>query len=213
MQGSFCAVAFFPATLVLMIKKFCMRNATILPVVILCGGYGCSLQTFDIPEAPLTPNQAVVFDIDGTLTPKSPAVFTVRDDAATAVHLYADKGYKIIYLSARNRVFQSHIPGWLRKHGFPEGSIQVPQTSLDSGDHAAFKTRILTEFKDKGWNLFAAYGDKSTDFEAYAAAGIDEDRVFALRRAENDSCEPGVWANCLNSWLEHLDHIKHIVKP
>ena len=196
-----------------MIKKFRVHSAAILPVVILCGGYGCSLQTFDIPEAPLIPNQAVVFDIDGTLTPKSPAVFTVRDDAANAVHLYADNGFKIIYLSARNRVFQSHIPGWLRKHGFPEGSIQVPQTSLDSGDHAAFKTRILNEFRDKGWNLFAAYGDKSTDFEAYASAGIDEDHVFALKRAENDSCEQGVWAKCLNSWLEHLNQITQIVKP
>ena len=196
-----------------MIKKSHMRNAAILSVVILCGGYGCSLQTFDIPKAPLIPNQAVVFDVDGTLTPKSPAVFTVRDDAASAVHLYADNGYKIIYLSARNRSFQSHIPGWLKKHGFPEGSIQVPQTSLDGSDHAAFKTRVLQEFKDKGWNLFAAYGDKSTDFEAYAAVGIDKDHVFALRVAGNDSCRSGVWAKCLNSWSEHLDQITQIVKP
>ena len=188
-----------------------MRNSAILPLVALC--VSCSLPTFDVPKAPLVPNQAVVFDIDGTLTPKSTAGFSVRDDAAKAVGLFAERGIKVIYLSARNRAFQSGILGWLKKHGFPEGSIQVPQTSVDGSDHAAFKTRILKEFQANGWNLFAAYGDKSTDFEAYAAVGIDENHVFALQVVGENSCQLGVWAECLNSWSEHLEFIAEIVKP
>jgi phosphatidate phosphatase PAH1 len=188
-----------------------MRNLSILLVAILCSS--CALRTFDIQKAPLKPNQAVVFDIDGTLTPKVSAIYTARDGAASAVQLFAKNGYKIIYLSARTRLLQSGIPDWLKKHDFPEGSIQVPQTSTDSSDHAAFKTRILKKFQAKGWNIFAAYGDSSTDFEAYSEAHIDKEHVFALRRAGEDSCQPGIWAECLNSWADHTDHIKQMVQP
>ena len=188
-----------------------MRNIIILLALTLCSS--CKLRTFDIQKAPLKPDQAVVFDIDGTLTPKPSAYSTARDDAARAALLYADNGYKIIYLTARRKIFQFVIPGWLKKNGFPEGSIQVPQTSTDSSDHAAFKKRILKEYQEKGWTIFAAYGDSSTDFEAYSAVGVDRDRVFALRRADEDSCQSGIWAKCLDSWTEHIEHITEIVQP
>lgn len=119
----------------------------------------------------------------------------------------------LIYLSARTRLLQSSIPGWLKENNFPEGSIQVPQTSTDSSDHAAFKKRILKEFQENGWNFFAAYGDSSTDFEAYSMVGIDKDHVFALRRAGEDSCQLGIWAKCLNSWANHMDYITKMVQP
>jgi phosphatidate phosphatase PAH1 len=188
-----------------------MRNLSILLVAMLCTS--CALQTFDIQKAPLKPNQAVVFDIDGTLTPKQSAIFTARDDAASGVRLFADSGYKIIYLSARTRLLQSGIPDWLKENHFPEGSIHVPQTATDSSDHAAFKKRILKEFQKNGWNFFAAYGDSSTDFEAYAEVGIDKDHVFALRPAGKTSCQPGIWAKCFSSWVDHIDGIVQMVQP
>ena len=187
-----------------------MRIPSIL-LAVLCSS--CTLQTFDVPKAPLKPNQAVVFDIDGTLTPKVSAYSTTREDAARAVLLFADNGYKIIYLSARRRYFQFVIPGWLKESGFPEGSIQVPQTSADSSDHAAFKERILKEYQENGWNIFAAYGDSSTDFAAYSAVGIDKDHVFALKRAGEDSCQTGIWASCLDTWTGHIDRIAEMVNP
>lgn len=188
-----------------------MRNIIILLALTLCSS--CKLRTFDIQKAPLKPDQAVVFDIDGTLTPKPSAYSTARDDAARAALLYADNGYKIIYLTARRKIFQFVIPGWLKKNGFPEGSIQVTQTSADGSDHAAFKERLLEEYQQNGWHFIAAYGDSSTDFEAYSAVGIDKDRVFALRRAGEGSCQPGIWALCLDSWSNHLQRITEIVKP
>jgi len=110
-------------------------------------------------------------------------------------------------------MFQFVIPGWLKESGFPEGSIQVPQTSTDSSDHAAFKKRILKEYQENGWNIIAAYGDSSTDFEAYSERGVTRDRIFALRRVGEDSCQSGPWAKCLDSWTDHLDQIKAIVQP
>lgn len=86
----------------------------------------CVLPPFEIQKAPLKADQAVVFDIDGTLTPSRWAIYTAREDAAKAVDVYADAGYKIIYLSARTQLFQSGIPNWLKKNQFPEGSINVP---------------------------------------------------------------------------------------
>nr|SPS05628.1 conserved exported protein of unknown function [Candidatus Nitrotoga fabula] len=85
-----------------------MRNLTFLLVTVLCAG--CALTPDQIQKAPLLPNQAIVFDIDGTLTPYPAAISIARQDAARAVHLYADKGYKIIYLSARIPLFQPGYP-------------------------------------------------------------------------------------------------------
>ena len=89
-----------------------MRNLTILLLALLCAS--CALRSFEIQKTPLKPDQAVVFDIDGTLTPKVSAIFTAREDAANAVRLYADKGYKIVYLSARPNLLQAGIPNWLK---------------------------------------------------------------------------------------------------
>ena len=187
-----------------------MRKLSIMLLAILCSG--CSLKAHDIQQAPPKQNQAVVFDIDGTLTPKKIAFSTARDDAAKAAQLFADNGYLIIYLTARRRSLQSGIPGWLERKGFPEGNIQVRNKS-DSKNHATFKKRVLKEFQESGWSLFAGYGDKPTDFEAYSAVGIDKSRIFALQVAGKDSCEPGVWAKCLKSWSEHIDQIADMVRP
>lgn len=187
-----------------------MRNSGILLLAILCSG--CALRAHDIQPATPKQNQAVVFDIDGTLTPKKLAFSIARDDATTAAQLFADNDFLIIYLTARRRSLQSGIPGWLKRKGFPEGSIQV-RNKTDSRNHTTFKKRVLKEFQENGWNLFAAYGDKSTDFEAYSAVGIDRSRIFALQIAEKDSCEPGIWAICLESWTEHIDHIANMVRP
>lgn len=165
----------------------------------------CTLAPAAVPvPAPGARPQAVVFDIDGTLTPTPRAIRTARPDAATAARRFADQGIQVIYLSARVRLLQSGIPAWLRAHGFPDGPVHVPQRHADSVDHAAFKTRILRQYRDQGWRFVAAYGDSSTDFQAYAAAGIAPERVYALRRAGDAACQPGVFHACLGSWTAHL---------
>ncbi len=188
-----------------------MRNSIASLVLMLCTS--CTLQPSEIQEAPLKGGQAVVFDIDGTLTPTVFAVSTPRDGAAKAVGLFADKGYKIIYLSARIKLLQSDIPNWLKKNHFPEGSIHVPQTAQDSSDYRAFKKQILEQYKKNGWKFAAAYGDSSTDFAAYSEVGIDLSRVFALRRAGEASCEPGSWSQCFDSWTEHMGSVEEVARP
>ena len=185
-----------------------MRNLSILLAAIL--STSCALQPFEVQKTPLLPNQAVVFDIDGTLTPGKYSISTARDDAAAAVRSFADKGYKIIYLSARITFFQSGIPNWLKENQFPEGSIHVPEPDKDSSfDPVPFKERILNIYKAKGWEFAAAYGDQSTDFKAYVDVGIPKAHVFALQRS-GETCDDGVYAKCLRSWAEHMDEIKQL---
>ena len=184
-----------------------MRNLACLPLYLLC--VGCALTPHGVAPAPPDNNLAVVFDIDGTLTTRVHAIRSTRTGAVSAVQAYADAGYEVIYLSARHPLFQWHIPIWLERHGFPEGAIHVTESTTHRKDHAAFKHGVLEEYRDNGWKLVAAYGDSTTDFEAYANAGIDRNNVFALKREGAQACEPGIWVKCLATWPEQLEHISN----
>ena len=160
-----------------------------------------------IQDAPKKHDKAVVFDIDGTLTPTPLKFWKARTDAAKTVHYFADKGMQIIYLTARVEPLQSNIPSWLKDNGFPDGSIHVTESAEDRNNHAQFKARILREFVAHGWIIEYAYGDSSTDFEAYAAVGIPKEHVFALLREGDTACQPGVWKVCLNGWTGYIDSL------
>lgn len=184
-------------------NRYPLHHLLFILVVILCSS--CAQLPADIPAAPQQYAKAVVFDIDGTLTPSPLQYRKARSDAAQAVHYFADQGHKIIYLSARIRPLQSSLPAWLKENGFPDGSIYVTQTAEDGWDHAQFKTRILRDIIAHGWKIEYAYGDSSTDFEAYAAVGVPKERVFALQREGDTQCQPGTWQACLNGWAEHIE--------
>lgn len=173
---------------------------------------GCTLTPHRVEGAANGGANAVVFDIDGTLTSDVHAVFNVREDAAAAVSTFSRSGIKIIYLTARMPLMQFVIPGWLDRHGFPEGSIHVITTWEDRKDHAAFKQRVLEEYRNKGWTLIAAYGDSSTDFKAYEAAGVPRERVFALLRRGETECQPGSWRGCYGGWTEQLETIEALAR-
>jgi len=174
---------------------------------------GCALTSDHIQQATSAQSRAVVFDIDGTLTSGIHAIRTARDGAAEAVQAFADAGCRIIYLSARTPLFQWHIIGWLELNGFPNGSIHVTESQADRQDHQAFKQRVLEAYKVNGWTFVAAYGDSSTDFEAYAAAGIPVERVFALKREGEKQCQPGPSAGCYATWPEQMAGISRLVTP
>lgn len=175
------------------------------------GAAGCSRTDEPDPETGAR-TECVVFDIDGTLTPKVSAVHTARDGAATAVHAFADAGYQVIYLSARIRPLQGGIPDWLEENGFPSGRLHLTESREERRDHAAFKAGVLQAYRADGWRCIAAYGDSSSDFEAYASAGISPQRIFALKRAGADSCQPGEWAGCYETWEEQMGTILDIIQ-
>lgn len=177
--------------------------------LLLCSA--CTLTSHPVDPATPERDRAVIFDIDGTLTKSVRAIHGTRAGAADAVRGYADAGYHIVYLSARSPWFQFPIPGWLERHGFPAGSIHVTEWREHRSDPEAFKRAILERYLAKGWTLFAAYGDSTTDFAAYASAGIPRNRVFALRRKDEANCEPGAWTACYSDWPEQMETIRHLI--
>ena len=187
-----------------------MRNFAFLLFFALCAG--CTVMPHAVEPAPAAHNRAVVFDIDGTLTTRVHAIRSTREGAVAAVQAYAAAGFRIVYLSARNPWFQWHIPFWLEQHGFPEGALHVMESREHRSDHAAFKLGVLDEYRANGWMLAAAYGDSSTDFEAYAKAGIERGRVFALKREDAASCEPGSWSACFDTWPEQMEIIADLIR-
>jgi phosphatidate phosphatase PAH1 len=152
-----------------------------------------------------------VLDIDGTLTPKVLDVHSVRPDAAKAMSAISEKGYTVVYVTTRIPLFQSMLPKWLRDNGFPEGILHVAQTDEERDHPEEYKARVLNDYVRKGWRLEYAYGDSSTDFAAYAAAGIPKERVFALKRTGSNNCEQGIYEACLDGWTEHLPYINTVI--
>lgn len=101
-----------------------MRSS--IGMLALIGFSSCAvLPVAQVPTASAVQSKAVVFDIDGTLTPDVMDIFGVRPDAAQVVQAFAANGYKIVYLSARVKAFQGNLPGWLKNNGFPDGAIHV----------------------------------------------------------------------------------------
>jgi hypothetical protein len=184
-------------------------------VLILCLGIvGCStLPTASNSVPPASKNQAVVFDIDGTLTPSIPAIYTARPYAAEVVNAFAKKGYQIFYISARHPWFQSGIPGWLKYNGFPEGSLYLPSTVVKTNEAGKYKSKVLKDLANAGWRFRYAYGDQATDHDAYSMLelGLTPERIFGLRRDGSGDCEQGfAKERCLKMWEEHLSFLTDI---
>lgn len=174
----------------------------IVLVMLLCSGCATLPNRFD--AAAPQQNKAVVFDIDGTLTPTPMRIWQARDDAAETVQHFADQGYRIFYVTARVSFLQWQIPGWLEDNDFPAGALYVTQHDEDEDDHARFKTRILEQLIRDGWRIEWAFGDSTSDFVAYRAAGIPRERIFALQRACDDRCQRGEWNRCLVEWRDFM---------
>ena len=170
---------------------------------------GCSvIPAVEVPAAVAPLDQVVIFDIDGTLTPRVFSVYESRPGAAQAVSAFSAKGYKIIYVSTRIPLFQSGLTEWLKQNGFPDGVLHVAQTAAERGQADKFKSEVLSTYVKNGWRLAYAYGDSATDFRAYAEAGIPRERVFALRRSGSQECQVGLYQACLAGWTEHLPYIE-----
>ncbi len=192
-------------------KSNYVRNTIVIAWLALCSSCA-QLPYTNVPNISSTQKKAVVFDIDGTLTPAVSGVFEVRDDAAEVVRAYAGKGYKIVYLSARVGWLSARLPDWLKKNNFPEGSIHVAQTRDERNHPDVYKTGILQAFVANGWSVEYAYGDSSSDLTAYAASGIPREHVFALLRRGESNCQPGIAAACLTGWMEHLNFVSASVR-
>ncbi|MBJ7353778.1 MAG: hypothetical protein JHC98_03050 [Thermoleophilaceae bacterium] len=153
-------------------------------------------------------NDVVVFDIDGTLTSDTLSN-TPHPGAVDAVKAYKAKGYAVVYLTARWKPVQElYTRAWLALNGFPDQPLYMSSSLLISDSATVkYKTSALAKIEVGTPEVKYAYGDSTTDFRAYANAGVAQANVYALKRAGSSSCESGTWNACLVNYTGHLPFI------
>lgn len=76
-----------------------------------------------VPQAATDATGIVVFDVDGTLTPTVPKIFWARPDAAAVARLYAERGHRIVYLTARSPLLQGTLQKFLTRNAFCQPGV------------------------------------------------------------------------------------------
>jgi len=131
----------------------------------------------------------IISDVDGTLTSSENAFLATvvtggdpdaRADAADAFAAAKARGYQVVYVTARGQQYTEVSRGWFERKGFPRGPLRLSPSflTLPGGDTVDYKTETLRAITDAGLDLAAGIGNRATDIQAYANAGIAADRTF-----------------------------------
>lgn len=129
----------------------------------------------------------IVTDIDGTISdypdwkvPFGGGKAPTFTHAPELFRKLAEK-YEIVYLTARDDVWDRATLAFLDKHNFPPGPIVYNQLGLagekrkqlSSKHHGSFKLAAIERLKASGLVVVLGIGNAATDAEAYVNAGID----------------------------------------
>lgn len=135
---------------------------------------------------------AVLFDIDGTLTINDFEAYadyvgvktaTAYSYAPQVVNAYRQKGYQVIFLTGRPYWVTKDGLEWLKiqdmgqwhYHSNPYGDGPIPPNTQQ------FKTDYVRYLRDTvGLNIVRAYGNATTDIAAYADGGIPKAQTFII---------------------------------
>ncbi|NUP10961.1 MAG: hypothetical protein HOW73_33360 [Polyangiaceae bacterium] len=135
--------------------------------------------------------KVVVTDIDGTLTLSDEELFKQIDDGAyvplqnqsaqALMSAWVDKGYVVVYLTARPHLFRSETRAWMEHEGFPVGPVITANSLVFDESARVYKrswlNRVLDDFH---WDVVAAYGNAESDIDAYEDAGVPKDITFIV---------------------------------
>jgi hypothetical protein len=134
-----------------------------------------------------------VTDIDGTLTASetdeyikllTDDVSQVHPGAPEALNALADKGYLPVYLTARPEWVTKRTHELIEARGLPPGIVRTSLKTLGAGfgaSAAAYKSDELAQLARRGFTPRYAFGNTSSDDEAYAKVIPDPDRRFLFK--------------------------------
>ncbi len=175
-------------------------------------------------EACTTPGIAMVTDIDETLTISDQEFITElsdpshvpvsRPDAQAMVQGYYDRGYYIVYLTARSETLTQTGTGkssrtlteeWLASQGYP---VDPDRTTLILAPMLVFgtatiqyKTEAIAGFIADGFTMERAMGNAETDIAAYKNNSIPDDKIFIVGELAGSE---GTQAVADDAWTEHV---------
>jgi hypothetical protein len=135
--------------------------------------------------------KAVLFDIDGTLTLNDfEAVGDYLGISTAEAHYYApetvnayqEKGYCMVYLSARPYWLMKDTREWLTLMDMPLFHAHTnPNAELfEPKDTVAYKTDYISALMSSGLEIIRAYGNADSDIEAYANTGIPKSETYII---------------------------------
>lgn len=115
-----------------------------------------------------------------------------RTDASATFQAFHDKGYWIAYVTARpetltlgdGRSYRTATDQWFGAHGFPTpenlSEVYLSPDLWSSLIPRGYKGQVVKALQAAGYQVDYAYGNASTDFQAYADAGVALDRTFSI---------------------------------
>lgn len=157
-------------------------------------------------------HEAIVFDIDGTLTLSDFELVKDYLELATAtpyyfasqvLDSYDQKGYELIFLTARPYWLAPISRFWLNSI-FSEGwPLKTKNSLLSPEGTAQYKANYLKQLiQEKNLKIARAYGNAMTDIEAYALAGIPKKNTFIIGPNAGKNGTNPIYNNYFNHFFE-----------
>ena len=133
----------------------------------------------------------VVTDIDETMTISNGEIADEIEDPANRPKLnvgakeltltYEEKGYYMMYLTARSYHLQNLSRAWLTEQGLAFGHLETAYKVVEDEAAVEYKGGFIKRLKeDLGFNVFAGYGNADSDADGYEHGGIPKDRIFII---------------------------------
>ena len=127
----------------------------------------------------------VIVDVDKTLAhTESWRFFSQNPDpmlGSLAVMRRLAKDYTVVYITHRPQQYAHHTKAWLRRQGYPNGPLLMPEVVDFARGSRRFKTRELQKLKSSFPNICIGIGDKISDIQAYHDSGL---KSFLILQSE-----------------------------
>jgi hypothetical protein len=133
-------------------------------------------------------------DIDGTMTSSDSELFMQILDGSYVPEPYpgsvdltlahAAKGWLVVYLTGRPYWLSAKTREWLADLALAPGPLHVTDSNEEAlptdGGVRAFKQAWIEALLAQGWVIDTAYGNATTDIDAYLGAGIPAEDVWII---------------------------------
>ncbi|ESN96762.1 hypothetical protein HELRODRAFT_67527 [Helobdella robusta] len=147
--------------------------------------------------------EVVVFSIDGSFTASVSIMGRdpkVKPGAVDVVRCYHERGYLIIYITARPDMQHRRVTKWLARHNFPHGLVWFADgLSAEPLKQKASNLRQLV--REAELVISAAYGSNK-DVPVYQSIGLQPNQIFVVGKVSKKNKKEATVIS--NGYASHL---------